>query len=192
MGATGCAPDSLKLAITLPVLEAMHLSGASRATIGGFDSDRPFRLDTSGASRLEGSIKAGDAGFELSGASTVKLQGSARVANLNASGASTLELADFAVTGDKLTAEADGASTLRLRGSARAAVLKASGASHLKLADLALDAADVELSGASHAAIRVKDLLNYDVSSASHLEYLGEPTIKRAEKSGASSVSHRR
>ncbi len=71
-------------------------------------------------------------------------------------------------------------------------MLKASGASHLKLADLALDAADVELSGASHAAIRVKDLLNYDVSSASHLEYLGEPTIKRAEKSGASSVSHRR
>ena len=141
---------------------------------------------------MEGSIKAGDAGFELSGASVVKLQGSARAAQLHASGASTVELADFAVTGEKLTVEADGASTIRLRGSAKAAVLKASGASQLKLADLALDAADVEVSGASNASIRVKTLLNYDVSSASRLEYLGEPTIQRAEKTGASSVSRRR
>jgi hypothetical protein len=81
---------------------------------------------------------------------------------------------------------------VRLRGAAKAAVLKASGASQLKLADLALDAADVEVSGASNASIRVKDLLNYDVSSASHLEYRGEPAIKKAGKTGASSVSHRR
>jgi serine/threonine-protein kinase len=184
--------DTLKLAVTLPVLEAIEVSGSSRARVVGFDSDRPFRLRAIGVSSVAGSIKAGDADFALEGASTVKLQGSARVAKLNASGASTLELADFVVTGDKMTAEADGASTLRLGGSARAAVLKASGASHLELADLALDAADVELSGASDAAVRVKDLLNYDISSASHLEYLGEPTIQRAEKSGASSVSHRR
>ncbi len=88
--------------------------------------------------------------------------------------------------------EADGASTVRLRGTAKAAVLKAQGASRLDLAELALDAADVELDGASNAVVRVKDLLNYNVSSASHLEYRGEPTIKRAAKTGASSVSHRR
>jgi serine/threonine-protein kinase len=184
-------PDTLNVSVALPVLEALHITGASRAKIEGFQSDRPFHLDTSGASTLEGSIKAGDADFEASGASTVKLQGSARAVRLHASGASTLELADFPVSGEKLTIEADGASTVRLRGSAKAAVLKASGASHFELAELALDAADVELSGASDAAIRVKDLLNYDVSGASHLEYRGEPTIKRAAKSGVSSVSHR-
>jgi serine/threonine-protein kinase len=185
-------PDTLKVSVALPVLEALHITGASRAKIEGFQSDRPFHLDTSGASTLEGSIKAGDADFEAGGASTVKLRGAARAVRLHASGASTLELADFPVSSEKLTIEADGASTVRLRGSAKAAVLEASGASHLDLAELALDAADVELSGASNAAIRVKDLLNYDVSGASHLEYRGEPTIKQAEKSGVSSVSHRR
>jgi serine/threonine-protein kinase len=194
----GLAPGSYRFrerpraAITLPILERIGLSGASRATIRGFESDRPFRASTSGASTLEGSINAGDADLDLDGASTVKLGGSARAARLHAEGASTLELADFTVSGDKLTIEAEGASTVRLRGTARAAVLKAEGASQLKLTDLALDAADIELGGASHASIRVKDLLYYDVSSASHLEYRGEPTIKKASKTGASSVFHLR
>jgi hypothetical protein len=194
----GLAPGSYRFrekpraAITLPILERIGVAGASRATIRGFESDRPFRATASGASALEGSIKAGDADFEISGASHLKLGGSARAARLEASGASTLELADFAVSGEKLSIEANGASTARLRGSARAAVLKAEGASQLKLAELALDAADVELSGASNASILVKDLLNYDVSSASHLEYRGEPTVKKSSKTGASSVSHRR
>lgn len=53
------------------------------------------------------------------------------------------------MTGEKLSIDANGASTARLRGSAKAAVLRASGASHLKLADLTLDAADIDLTGAS-------------------------------------------
>jgi serine/threonine-protein kinase len=181
-----------RASITLPILEQVELAGASRATVQGFESDRPFRALMSGASALEGSIKAGDTDFDVSGASTVKLRTSARTARLHASGASTLELADLAVSGEILTIAVDGASMVRLGGSATAAVLKAEGASHLDLTGLALDAADVELSGASGATIRVKDLLNYNVSSASHLKYQGEPTIKKAEKTGASSVSHRR
>ena len=108
-----------------------------------------------------------------------------------ASGASRLELADWQVNGEKLTIDLSGASSARLRGSARAAVLKAEGASHLYLADLALEAADVMLGGASNATVRVKSLLNYELSSASRLEYLGEPTIGKARRTGTSSVSHR-
>jgi Putative auto-transporter adhesin, head GIN domain len=184
-------PNTLKVTVALPVLEAMQVSGASRATITGFESDHPFQVRTSGASKLEGSIHSGDADFDVSGASIVNLSGSARNARVHVSGASTLETTDFTVSGERLTIQADGASTTRLRGTAKAAVLHASGASQLRLTDLTLDAADVELSGASNAAIRVKDLLNYNISSASRLEYLGEPTIKNAKKSGASSVSHR-
>ena len=66
------------------------------------------------------------------------------------------------------------------------------GASRLVLGDLELEAADVVLSGASSATIRVKGLLNYDVSSSSRLDYLGEPTIGQAKKTGASLVSRRR
>ena len=88
--------------------------------------------------------------------------------------------------------DVSGASTARLRGSARAAVLRAHGASRLALADLALEAAEVVLAGASNATVRVKNLLNYDLSSASRLEYLGEPTIGQAKRTGASSVSRQR
>ena len=178
--------------ITLPALERIEVAGASRATIHGFESDGPFHATTSGASTLDGSIKAGTADFEASGASTLKLSGSARASRLHGSGASTLDLTEFAASGEKMTIEADGASKVQLRGSAKAAVLRASGASQLRLADLALDAADIELDGASNALIRVKDLLKYHVHSASHLEYLGEPTITAASKTGTSSVSHRR
>ncbi len=194
----GLAPGSYRFrerpraSITLPILERIDVTGASRASVRGFESDRPFLARANGASTLEGAIKAGDADFDAGGASTIKLQGSARVARLHAGGASTLELADFAVSGEKLMIEADGASTVRLRGSAKAAVLMASGASQLKLAELALDAADIELNGVSNASIQVKELLSYDVSSASHLEYRGEPTIHKAGKTGGSSVSHRR
>ncbi len=102
------APGSYRLrekpraSITLPVLEGVDVSGAARATIQGFDSDRPFRSRVSGAGTLEGSIRAGDVGFDISGASKLKLQGAARTAQVLASGASKLELADWQVNGEKV------------------------------------------------------------------------------------------
>ncbi len=183
--------ESPRASITLPILDQIDLSGASRATIQGFESDRPFRAQASGASTLEGSIGAGDVDFDISGASTLKLGGSARGARMLASGASKLELAGWRVKGEKLIIDVSGASSARLGGSARAASLKAEGASHLHLSDLALEAADVVLDGASAATVRVKSLLNYDVSSVSTLVYLGDPTIGKAKKTGMSSVSHR-
>src|SRR5262249_842470 len=104
----------------------------------------------------------------------------------------TLAMSDWQVEGEKVMIDLSGASTARLRGSARAAVLHAQGASRLVLGDLALEAADVVLTGASSATSRVQRLLNYDISSAPRLDYLGEPTIGQAKKTGASSVSRRR
>ncbi len=185
-------PDPLKLTIMMPALEEVDLSSAGRATIQGFESDRPFRARLSGSSTLAGSIRAGDVDYDISGASTLKVGGSGRGAKLVASGASHFELADWQVKGEKLTIDISGASSTRIRGSAGAAVLRAEGASHLNLSDLALEAADLDLSGASQAKIQVKSLLNYEISGASHLEYRGEPTVSKAEKSGASSVSQRK
>src|SRR5262249_8859610 len=92
-------PDTLKVSITLPHLEAIDLSGATRGTLEGFASDRAFRARVSGASTLEGSIRAGDVDVNVSGASTLSLRGSARGARLSASGASQLKLADWPVDG---------------------------------------------------------------------------------------------
>jgi eukaryotic-like serine/threonine-protein kinase len=181
-----------RVSIIMPALEEIDIAGAARATIQGFASDRPFHARMSGASSLEGSIRAGDVDFDINGASTLKLGGSARGARLLASGASRFELADWKVEGEKLTIDVSGASSVRFRGSAKAAVLKAEGASQLHLADVALEAADVTLSGASQAKVQVKSLLSYDISAASHLDYRGEPTVSKGTKTGASSVSHQR
>ena len=179
------------VSITLPTLEELDVAGAAHATIQGFESDRPFRARASGASTLDGSIKAGDVEFDASGASTLKLAGSSHGAQLLASGASKLELANFDLKAEKVIVDLSGASSASVRGSARVAVLKAEAASRLQLPDLTLEAVDIALSGASNATCRVTSLLNYELSSASRLEYFGGPTIGKAERTGASSISHR-
>ena len=73
---------------------------------------------TSDASTLEGSIKAGDDRLRGQRRQHPQLSGSARASRLHASGASTLDLTDFAASGEKLTIEANGASTVQLRGPA--------------------------------------------------------------------------
>ncbi len=177
--------------ITLPALDAIDLDGASKATIQGFASDRPFRTRISGASALEGSIQAGDVDFNISGASTVALRGAARSARLVANGASKLDLAGLSLKAENVKVDVEGASSVHLGGSAQSAVLKAEGASRLALADLVLETADVTLTGASNATVQAKRSLNYELHAASRLEYSGQPTIGKAERHSASSVSHR-
>jgi RNA polymerase sigma factor (sigma-70 family) len=129
------------------------------------------KLAISGASHATvNGFKSSEMAFDLSGASHLK---------------GSLESKKFAV-------EASGASHVELHGSATNAKLEGSGASHLDLGNFVLDQATVELSGASHANIQVKSKLNYSVNGASHLTYKGDPTIGKSEKSGVSSVGHKK
>lgn len=98
--------------VSLPDLRGLRLSGASNATINGFDSDNDLALDLSGASRATGEIRAGGADFALSGASSVELRGGAETLDLNGSGASESNLADFPVS----------AANVELNGGSRATV----------------------------------------------------------------------
>jgi hypothetical protein len=83
---------------------------------------------------------------------------------------------------------ASGASTVRLEGTADEADLEASGASQLELADLQTAQARARLSGASEGVVAVDDTLDVELSGASTLRYLGEPSITREALSGASSL----
>ena len=49
---------------------------------------------------------------------------------------------------------------------------------------------NIKVSGASHAKVAVSGSLDYDVSSASHLTYKGNPSHRRASDTGGSHVSH--
>jgi hypothetical protein len=112
--------------VTMPELTSLELSGATQATISGFESTERLDVDVSGASQLRGDIEAGDARFEVSGASQVTLSGSAGDVTINVSGASTANLADFSV-GDA-SVEASGASKVTVNTSGRLDA-EASGAS---------------------------------------------------------------
>ena len=159
--------ETLKLAVTLPELRAVDLSGASEGRVQGFASDAPLEIvlsgasnleladvragrttvDASGASRLTGRLQAGGASFDLSGASKAVLAGAGGAVNIDASGASDVALGAFVVT--------------------------AARAGH---------------SGASHATVNVSGRLDVDLSGASGLRYIGQPRMGDIKTTGASSI----
>jgi RNA polymerase sigma factor (sigma-70 family) len=135
----------MKAVITMPQLDALSLSGATKGTLKGFKSTKDFKLDLSGASSLKGAIDAGKVDFQASGASKVSLQGSGTDGKLEASGASKVDLAKFSLESlnidlsgastatvsvkKKLDYEISGASRLRYRGQAEIGRSERSGAS---------------------------------------------------------------
>jgi len=154
--------------ITMPQLRGLDLSGATRGTVSGFSSTESLDIEVSGASSLNlVEMSAGDVKFDISGASKV--------------------------TGDIAAGDADfdvsGASTVQLEGSASDIVVEASGASHAKLAGFPVNNADVRLSGASTGTVNLDGKLDADLSGASKLEYIGEPTMGNINTSGASTLS---
>lgn len=105
---------TLRVRITMPVLSKLRLSGAAKCSVSGFASEESLDLNVSGASSLDidieagrarveisgaaklgGNMKLADSEFTLSGASRAELKGSAGTVELNAWGASRLDLAEF-------------------------------------------------------------------------------------------------
>jgi len=127
-------------------------------------------------------------GLDFSGATRGTVSGFSSTENLDIglSGASK-------VTGDITASDADfdisGASTLQLEGSAKDIVVDADGASHVKLAGFPVNNANVRLSGASTGTVNLAGRLDANLSGASKLEFIGEPTMGNISTSGASRLS---
>ena len=121
-------------------------------------------------------------------------------------GASTAEIT---VKSDALfKAEVSGSSTLNGSIQAKDLELDIDGASHVnprpgqrvtrkfmpparaasRCLRLVLQNAEVKLSGASHATVDARGKLKYELSSASSLNYVGDPATLEGTKSGASSI----
>jgi len=126
--------------------------------------------------------------LNLSGATNGTLAGFKSEQNFDAtiSGASKLR---GDISSGNARVEATGASTVTLTGSAHNATFIASGASQLHLDNFAVASANVELSGSSNGTFNAKSKLDYNVSGASHLIYLGSPTIGKSQTSGGSSAT---
>lgn len=155
--------------VTMPGLERLSLSGATRGTISGFSSTGDFNVSLSGASSLDmADIAAGNVNFDISGASRV-------TGDITAGGDADIELS--------------GASRVTLAGSAGDLRLDASGGSNAELDSFPVGDADVNLSGGSRATVNLDGRLDADISGGSHLDYIGQPTLGDLDISGGSSVS---
>jgi hypothetical protein len=82
-----------------------------------------------------------------------------------------------------------GMSTVQLGGSANDIDANVSGASHLGLDDFVVSNADVNFSGASSGTVNLNGRLDANLSGASTLWYIGEPTMGDISTSGASTIS---
>ena len=165
---TMLGPATLQAKITMPKLRGLDLSGATRGIVSGFSSAENLDIEVSGASSLGlVDISAGNVKFDISGASKV--------------------------TGDIIAGDTDfdvgGASTVQLEGSAGDVVVEADGASRMKLAGFTVNNVDVNLSGASTGTVNLDGRLDADLSGASKLTYIGEPTMGTINTSGGSTLS---
>jgi hypothetical protein len=127
--------------------------------------------------------------LEFSGATSGTIEGFSTTQKIVLTGASGLNMADMSV-GD-IEIRLDGASRLEGQGQADDLTSKVAGASHLNLENFRVNDADVNLSSASHATINLDGRLDADISGASHLKYLGEPTMGDVKTSGGSTVSRK-
>jgi hypothetical protein len=139
---------TLRAKITVPTLEGLQTSGASKVTATGFRSSARFDLDVSGASSFDGDIDSGDVHMRVSGASSVTLDGSGGNADIGVSGASRARLEGFALqdvdveasgassatvnVAGRLNAAASGASTILYVGNPQLGRIEQSGASSVK------------------------------------------------------------
>ena len=101
-----------RIYVTLPVLNELSLSGASKARLQGLTAAGELKLRLAGASDLSGEIRALNLRLELYGASTMELKGSAENISVDAVGASQVELENV------MTRNAD----IRLSGASRGTV----------------------------------------------------------------------
>jgi len=158
-----------RVTITMPVLTSLKLSGAIEGNALGFKSSQDFYLNLSGASHLDIDMETGYFTSEISGASSV-------TGRLTATG-SDIDLS--------------GASHINLTGSGGDIKLHSSGASTADFTYFTVINAAIEFTGASHGTLDVRGRLDVDLSGASSLEYLGNPTLGKKDISGASDLEQK-
>ncbi|MEE9164476.1 MAG: head GIN domain-containing protein [Thermoplasmata archaeon] len=94
----------------------------------------------------------------------------------------------YTTTGDA-SLTLSGASTIELNGAAGDLTAAVSGASRLELTNFLVHNASVEMSGASRGTVNLDGRLDANVSGASALLYIGNPTLGDINTSGLSTVA---
>ena len=125
----GMNKKRIGLVITLPSLDRVSLSGASKGIIRDFDQLSTLTVELSGASKAEANVRAERVITEVSGASQLLLKGNTRLLEASVGGASGLNTQRMRI--QEAEVEASGASRVRL-GSVPSLRQSASGASRIE------------------------------------------------------------
>ncbi|MBO9615193.1 MAG: DUF2807 domain-containing protein [Dyadobacter sp.] len=139
---------TVEISITMPALEGVDFSGASKANVARFTGVKNMEIEVSGASQVTMSVAAPKVAVDLSGASSLTLTGEGDVLTGDVSGASSLKGRDFSaktvnidasgassaavLASNTVNAEASGASSIRYSGGAKDIHSSTSGASSVK------------------------------------------------------------
>lgn len=139
---------TVDISITMPALEGVDFSGASKANVARFSGVKNMEIEVSGASQVTMSLASPKVAVDLSGASSLTLTGEGDVLTGDVSGASSFKGRDFSaktvnidasgassaavVASNTVNAEASGASSIRYSGSAKDIHSSTSGASSVK------------------------------------------------------------
>lgn len=179
----------LKAYVTFTQLELLDASGASFIKITDPISVGELKVVATGASSLEGSIKASTLHFDLGGASssnvTINVSGNMDV---QATGASTFK---GTLQASAISFDVSGASGCTVKGNTGDLKIQATGASNFHGYDLTTASCKVEATGASNVNISVSKTLDAHASGASNIDYKGEAVITNLDVSGASNVKKR-
>ena len=168
------------------VMEYVQVSQVGQTLKIGLGRFGPIGLATLRASVTMPELR----GLTVSGASRGDIYdfSSTEDVDITVSGASRV---NGDITAGDVEFDISGASTVQLDGSANDMVAHVSGASRLNLDDFTVNNADVDLSGASSGTINLDGRLDADLSGASRLWYIGEPTMGTVDTSGASTISQK-
>jgi len=180
----------LRAIVTMPSLDAIHLSGSAKLdATGEFSARKDFIARLSGAVQVNGLfVRAANGDVEVSGASKMSLSGDFDKMRLSLTGAVNVRMAlsqvkdihaglsgasKLAIAGKvgKLDLGLSGASNYRHEGQLGEISIKGSGAAKVNTADAPASSAKVQMSGAAGATIEVNDELSVSLSGASSLRF---------------------
>ncbi|HYX39125.1 MAG TPA: DUF2807 domain-containing protein [Oligoflexus sp.] len=143
----------IELFIQAPVIDSIHLSGASSLT-GNLAANDELEIDTSGGSTLAlGKVQVKNLDIDSSGASKVSLeQFDGKSLTIDSSGGCLVTLDKLNVK--KLTVDASGASNINLEGTSEKVDIDVSGGTTVRANRLKAEEVAIEASGASDTQLK--------------------------------------
>jgi hypothetical protein len=171
-----CNYKGVEFKITMPTLNKVALSGASKINASKFSSN-DFEVMLSGASQSILNINTNNFLADMSGASKLELTGSSSIIEVTTSGAANLRIANLRA--EKLKIGMSGASKIELSGSVHFFQADLSGASKISAYDCSIDEASIEASGASKAELLVNNKISVEADGVSKVYYKGEAVLDK-------------